>query len=133
MGAPNQVHTAGNAVPNVDDTELGDILADLADVHAGIDLIRDGIRHLAHTRHTRDTTQTLIATLAGSADGTDVIGAIGQLIARLTHADTNPALRTLPLDRQKTAQHHGEQGLFALTDPYIHQPAAEACAAIDGL
>lgn len=132
MAAPHDVHTEGNAVSNVDDSELGDVLDDLASIHAGIDLIRDGIRHLAHDRHTPDTTQTLIATLAGSSDGTDVIGALGHLIARLTDADTNPALRTLPLDQQKKTQHHGEQALFALTDPYIHQPAAEACAAIDG-
>jgi hypothetical protein len=129
--APHHVHTAGNAVPNVDATELGNVLDDLTGIHAGIDLIRDGIRHLAHDRHTPDTTQTLLATLAGSSDGTDVIAAIGLLVARLTHTDSNPALRTLPLDRQKNAQREGEQALFALTDPYIHQPTAEACAHID--
>ncbi|WP_331746845.1 hypothetical protein [Streptomyces sp. NBC_00842] len=127
----NPVHTAGNAVPPLDD-ELAGVLDDLAGVHPGIDLIRDGIRLLALDRHSPDKTQTLLATLAGSSDGTDILTALAHLIARLSTADTNPALRTLPLDRQKEAQRHGEQALFALTDPWLHQHASEASAAITG-
>ncbi|MFJ9988535.1 hypothetical protein ACIQUD_31760 [Streptomyces globisporus] len=124
------VHTAGNAVPPLD-TDLAGALEDLAGVHEGIDLIRDGIRLLALDRHTSDTTQTLLATLAGSA-GADVVTAIAHLVARLANADHNPALRTLPLDVQKTAQRHGEQAAFHLNDPDLHQPASEASAAITG-
>lgn len=126
----NPVHTAGNAVPPLD-PDLDGALDDLAGIHPGIDLIRDGIRHLALTRHTADTTQTLLATLAGSA-GADVITAIGHLVARLANADHNPALRTLPLDVQKTAQRHGEQAAFHLNNPDLHQPTSEASATITG-
>ncbi|MFH9236057.1 hypothetical protein [Streptomyces globisporus] len=124
------VHTAGNAVPPLD-TDLAGALEDLAGVHEGIDLIRDGIRLLALDRHTSDTTQTLLATLAGSA-GADIITAVGHLVARLANADHNPALRNLPLDAQKQAQRHGEQAAFHLNDPDLHQPASEASAAITG-
>ncbi|MFE9461689.1 hypothetical protein [Streptomyces californicus] len=124
------VHTAGNAVPPLD-ADLAGALDDLAGIHPGIDLIRDGIRHLALDRHTADTTQTLLATLAGSA-GADVITAIGHLVARLANADLNPALRGLPLDAQKEAQRHGEQAAFHLNDPDLHQPASEASATITG-
>ncbi|MFF9287536.1 hypothetical protein [Streptomyces griseosporeus] len=123
--------TEGNAVPNVDTTDLGDTLADLAHTHPGIDLIRDGIRLLAHDRHNLHTTQVLIAMLAGSPDSTDVLGAIGQLVARLTNPDTNPCLRTLPLDQQKEAERHGWLTSHALTDPDLRDPAANANAALD--
>ncbi|MFE3381315.1 hypothetical protein [Streptomyces anulatus] len=124
------VHTAGNAVPPLD-ADLAGALDDLDGIHPGIDLIRDGIRHLALDRHTADDTQTLLATLAGSA-GADVITAVGHLVARLANADHNPALRTLPLDVQKTAQRHGEQAAYHLADPDLHQPASEASASITG-
>ncbi|WP_327335104.1 hypothetical protein [Streptomyces anulatus] len=126
----NPVHTAGNAVPPLD-TDLAGALDDLAGVHAGIDLIRDGISLLALDRHTTDSTQTLLAALAGSA-GADVVTAVGHLVARLANADLNPALHGLPLDVQKTAQRHGEQAAFHLADPDLHQHASEASAAITG-
>ncbi|WP_416519981.1 hypothetical protein [Streptomyces achromogenes] len=131
MTGPHHVHTECNAIPNVDDTDLGDTLADLGDVHAGIDLNRDGIRLLAHDRHNLTTTQVLLATLAGSPDGTDVLGAIGQLVERLTNPDTNPALRTLPLDQQKTVAHQGWLTRLALNDPALRETTARACAALD--
>ncbi|MFF1358776.1 hypothetical protein [Streptomyces sp. NPDC058297] len=124
------LHTAGNAVPPVDGTELGDVLDDLAGIHAGIDLHRDGIRHLALDRHDIDRTQTLIAALAGSPD-CDLITAIGLTVQRLATAESNPALRSLPLDVQKTAQLLGERIAFALADPEIHNLAAELAAVID--
>ncbi|MGV9891711.1 hypothetical protein [Streptomyces sp. NPDC003395] len=123
--------TEHNAVPNVDDTDLGGILADTADIHAGIDLIRNGIRLIAHDRHDINTTQLLLATLAGSPDGTDILGAIGQLVARLASADTNPALRTLPFEQQKKATHQGELTAYTLNDPDLRNPAANANAALD--
>ncbi|MEU1134130.1 hypothetical protein ABZ383_30455 [Streptomyces sp. NPDC005900] len=132
MAGPHLAPTTGNAVPNVDDTDLGGLLADLRGVHAGIELILDGLRLIAHDRHSIDRTQTLIATLAGNAD-CDLITAIAHTVQRLASADTNPALRTLPLDQQKQVQRHGEQAVFDLTDPYHHQQASEACAAIDGI
>jgi hypothetical protein len=124
------IHTAANAVPPVDGTELGDVLDDLEQVHAGIDLIRDGIRLLALERLTTEQTQLLAVTLAGSPDGTDVLTAIGHLVARLTNPDTNPALRSLPLDRQKNTQLHGELLAFDLADDRLHQHASNASGAI---
>ncbi|MFC8339262.1 hypothetical protein ACFUJX_19940 [Streptomyces rubiginosohelvolus] len=124
------VHTAGNAVPPLD-SDLAGALDDLAGIHPGIDLIRDGIRHLALDRHTADGTQTLLATLAGSA-GADVITTVAHLVARLANADHNPALRGLPLDAQKTTRLRGEQAAHHLLDTRLHQPASEASAAITG-
>jgi hypothetical protein len=126
------VHTAGNAVPPLGE-DLADVLDDLAGAHPGIDLIRDGIRLIALDRLDADKTQTVITYLAGFPDGTDVLTALAHLVARLSNADTNPSLRTLPLDQQKTAQHHGEQAQFHLTDEWLHQHASEASAAIDGI
>lgn len=120
------VHSEANAVPPVDGTELGDLLDDLAGIHAGIDLIRDGLRLIALDRLTLDQTQTVAVTLAGSADGTDVLTAIGQAVARLTNPDTNPALRALDYEAQKRTQQAGECLTFALSDPYLHQHASSA-------
>ena len=131
MNGPHHLHTEGNAIPSVDGTSLGDTLDDLAHIHPGIDLIRDGLRLLAHDRHTLPTTQLLIAALAGSPDSTDVLAAIGQLVERLTNPDLNPTLRTLPLDQQKTATHHGWLTAHNLTDPDLRNSAANATAALD--
>ena len=131
MTGPHHVHTEGNAVPSVDDTELGGILADLDGIHAGLDLIRDGIRLLAHDRHTLNTTQVLLAVLAGSPDSTDLLAALGRLIERLANPDTNPALRSLPLDQQKEAAHQGWLTAHNLTDPDHRNTASRACAALD--
>jgi hypothetical protein len=130
MAGPHEVHTDGNAVPSVDDSELGIVLDDLAGIHRGIDLIRDGIRLLAHDRLTTEQTQLLAVTLAGGSDGSDVLTAIGHLTARLLNADTNPALRTLPLDAQKNTQRHGELLVHHLGDPDLHQHASNASGSI---
>jgi hypothetical protein len=124
------LHTPANAVPFVDDTELGIVLDDLAGIHPGIDLIRDGLRLIALDRLTVEQTQLLAVTLAGGTDGTDVLTAIGHLTARLLNADSNPALRTLPLDRQKNVQRHGELLVHHLGDPDLHQHASNASGAI---
>ena len=124
------LHTEGNAVPALDGTELGDLLDDLYGIDEGIDLMLDGARHIALKRLTTDKTQTLAVTLAGSPDGTDVLTAIGLLTARILNADTNPALRTLPLDRQKATQLHGELLVHHLGDPDLHQHASNASGSI---
>ena len=95
------------------------------------DLMRDGLRLIALDRHTVDRTQTLIAALAGGADGLNLVTAIGQTIARLADANSNPALRALPNDRQKTARREGQNAAYWLADPDLHQPASETAAAID--
>ncbi|MGW2844662.1 hypothetical protein [Streptomyces sp. NPDC001274] len=122
------VHTPGNAVPPLDD-EFDGLLDDLAGFHPGVDQIISGVRLLALDRHDLDTTQTLLAVVAGS-DGADLLTALAYLVGRLSAADTNPALRTLPLDRQKRAQQHGEAAVYDLTDPDLHTAASEASAAI---
>ena len=126
------VHTASTTVPAVDDTELGGVLEDTAGVHPGIDLIRDGIQLLATSRLTVDQTQVVLATLAGSPDSTDLLAALGLLVARLTDTDTNPAIRSLDLAAQKTAQHQGELTAHNLLDPDLRNTTSEACAALDG-
>ena len=131
MAGPHEVHTDGNAVPPLDN-ELAGLLDDLAGVHPGIDLIRDGLRLIALDRHTVDMTQTLVAVLAGGSGGLNLVNAIGQLIARLADADSNPALRTLPLEQQKQARREGQNAAYWLADPELHQTASETSAAIDG-
>jgi len=125
------VHTPGNSGPNITGTDLGDLLDDITGIHPGLDLIADGIRLIAHDRHTLNTTQVLIATLTGSPDATDTTGAIAHLTAWLTDPDTNPALRTLPFDQQKTATRHGQLTAHHLTDPDLRNTTAAACAALD--
>lgn len=127
------VHTAANAVPPLEGTELGGLLEDLAGFDAGIDLIRDGLRLIATSRHTIDQTQTLIAVLAGGEGGLNLINTIGALIERLADSDTNPALRHLPLEQQKAARREGHNTAYQLADPDLHQTASETSAAIDGI
>jgi hypothetical protein len=103
------IHTAADAVPSLDGSELGGVLEDLAGFHPGIDLIRDGLRLIALDRLTVSQTQTLIAVLAGGSDGLNLVAAIGHLVARLADADSNPALRALPIDQQKTARRRKAQ------------------------
>jgi hypothetical protein len=130
MGRPHEVHTAGNAVPPLD-PELAGLLEDLEDVQdEGIQLLCDGIRHIAVKRLTVDKTQTLAVTLAGSPDGTDVLTAIGLLAARILSADSNPALRSLPFEAQKATQRHGENLVRHLADPDLHQHASNASGSI---
>lgn len=132
MNGPHGLHTAGNQVPPLDD-ELAGLLEELADVHdPGVDQIIAGLRLIALSRHSIDRTQTLVAVLAGGADGTNLVAAIGQVIARLANPDTNPALRTLELHQQKTAQLHGETTGFVLAHPDLAQFASDTSAAIDG-
>jgi hypothetical protein len=119
------VHTAGNAVPPLN-PELEDVLEDLEHVHAGMDLIRDGIRLIGLDRHDLPTTQLLLFALAGSPDGTDVLTALSHLVVQLTNPDSNPALRTLTFDAQKHTQMAGEHLLLALSDRRLHQHAANA-------
>ncbi|MFC8207964.1 hypothetical protein [[Kitasatospora] papulosa] len=115
------------------DSDLANCLDDLTAVHTGIDQIRAGIHTLATTTLTPDQTQTILSTLAGSPDGTDVLTALAHLIQHLATPTTNPALRDLPAEQRKLAQLHGETAVFALTAPDLHQHAAEAAAAIDGI
>ena len=124
------LHTAANAVPPLHGTELGNLLDDLDGIHAGIDLIRDGVRLLALERMTAEQTQLAVVTLAGSADGTDVLTLIGHLVARLTNPDSNPALRALDLNAQKDCQLHGELLVHDLGDDDLHQHASDASGAI---
>jgi hypothetical protein len=136
MARPMTVDTVGNAVPPLD-PELAGLLDDLADIHPGIDLILDGVRLIAldrldadDRRRPTDMTQLLAVTLAGSPDGTDVLTLIGLLVARITNADSNPALRGLSVEAQKNTQRHGENLLRHLADPDLHQHASNASGAI---
>lgn len=132
MNHPGGVHTDGNAIPPLD-PELEGLMEDLAAVHdAGIEQILSGLRLICLSRHSADRTQTLIAALAGGADGTNVVALIGQVIARLATADSNPALRGLDLEQQKRTQLHGETTGHVLAHPDLAQFASETCAAITG-
>ncbi|GGU62572.1 hypothetical protein [Streptomyces lavendofoliae] len=119
-------------IPPLDD--LGDALHDLDGFRwlPGIAQILDGIETAATTPLTADQTQTMCAVLAGST-GADVLTLIGLLIQRLTTPATNPALRALPDTQAKAAQAAGEKAAYLLTAHDLHQPAAEAAGAIDGI
>lgn len=133
MTATHGVHTADNQMPPLGD-DLEGLFEDLAAVHdAGVDQILAGLRLIALSRHSIDRTQTLVAVLAGGSDGLNLINLGGQTIARLADADSNPALRTLPLERQKDARREGQNAAYWLADPDLHQTAADTSAAIDGI
>ncbi|MYX88454.1 MULTISPECIES: hypothetical protein [unclassified Streptomyces] len=125
------VHTPGNAVPNIDDTELGRALDSLHGVHPGLTLVADGLRHIAHDRHHITRIPTILNALAGDPHGHSLIDVIGHLVARLTDADQTPTLRQLNLDEQKTVQQLGEESLYQLTDMDLQKPAAEAAVVLD--
>lgn len=133
MTSTNWVHTADNEMPPLD-PDMEGVFEDLADVQdPGIDQILAGLRHIALTPHSIDRTQTLIAVLAGGSSGLNLVALIGQLVARLATADTNPALRTLPDHQQKIAQLNGEATAFALSHDQLTQFASDTSAAIDGI
>lgn len=124
---------ADRIMPPLDDDFAG-VLEDTAHVHAGIDLIRTGLRVLALERLTADQTQTVITTLVGD-QGADVVTAVALLIQRLTNPDSNPALRDLDADVQKEVQRLGEQHAYQAADfaARDHEPVTEAAARIDGI
>lgn len=113
------------------DDELDGQLEDTAGVHAGIDLIRDGIRLLALDRLTADQTQSILSTIAG-ADA-NVLTALGLLVQRLTNPDTNPALDTLTAQTAKDVQVLGEQFAYGLAELAPGELTSEAAALIDGI
>ncbi|MFD9721110.1 hypothetical protein [Streptomyces sp. NPDC059076] len=110
--------------------DLEGVLDDTAGVHHGIDLIREGIRHLATTPHTADQTQVVLAALTGE-HGADLITAIGLLVRHLTSPDTNPSLRTLPTDRRETVTELGQQYAYLAAEFTPRRHATEAIAHID--
>jgi hypothetical protein len=118
-----------NAALPIDD-ELDEQLDVLTAMNPGLAQIASGIRHLLTEPLTTDQTQTTIAFLAGSA-GADVLSLIGSTVEHLTNADTNPSLRDLPCDQQKTIRLIGEKFAYTLNDPDLHQPASDASGAID--
>ena len=126
----NPVHTEGNAVPPLD-TDLEEKLAAIRGIHPALDLLADDLRHLLLDRLTLDTTQTAIAALGGW-EGHNLTALIGLAVQRLSNADSNPCLRTLPLDQQKLAQLRGEATAFVLTSPTLTQFASDTSAAITG-
>ena len=132
MTVPGGLHTEHDSVPGLDE-DLAALFEELAAVQdPGINQILAGLRYIALTRYTADQSQTRIAALAGGSDGTNVITAIGRVLARLADANSNPALRTIPLEQQKNARLAGELACMALADPDLHQTASETCAAITG-
>ncbi|MFD5899144.1 hypothetical protein [Streptomyces sp. NPDC060366] len=123
------VHTAGNAVPPID-PELAGVIEDTTGVHAGIDLITQGIELLALDRLTTDRTQTVLATLAGS-EGADIITALALLVARLADSDSNPSLRGLPHPTQRTVRQLGEQHAYLTAATAPRAAVADAIGHID--
>lgn len=123
------VHTDGNAIPPID-PELAGVLEDLDGVHYAIDQIRHGVESLAMERLTKSQTQTVLYSLAG-AEGTDILTALALVVARLTNPDSNPSLRTLPLDQQKTIHHLGELYGHDTADLAPRHHIADAIAHID--
>ena len=133
MASTDWVHTADNEMPPLH-PELEGLLEDLAAVHdEGMDLLIAAARHIALARRTVDKSQTMIAALGGGSDGTNYATVLGHLVARLSDSETNPSLRTLPLEQQKTARLAGEIAFRAFADPDLHQTASNTSAAIDGI
>ncbi|MFF8840498.1 hypothetical protein [Streptomyces sp. NPDC015130] len=132
-------HVPGHAAPIPSRTmpvpalgdELDGQLEDTASIHAGVDMIRDGIRLLALDRLTADQTQTILSTIAG-ADAT-ILGALGLLVQRLTNPDENPALDHLDAEKAKAVQVLGERFAYDLAELAPGEHTTEAAALIDGV
>ncbi|MET9436898.1 hypothetical protein [Streptomyces sp. NPDC006551] len=129
-GEAAPVHTADNEVPPLDD-ELAGALDDLAGIHPGIDMIRDGIRLLAVDHLSADQTQTVLATIAGTG-GVDVLETLALLVARLTNPTSNPALRDLDPETAKEVQRRGELYGHDTADYAPREHTSEAAALIEG-
>jgi hypothetical protein len=127
FGGHRARHT-DTAVPPLDDNLQG-CLDDVAHIHPGLDLIRDGIRLIALDGLSADQTQTILAALAGS-DGCDALTALALLIQRLTDSDTNPALRAVHPALAKTIQGLGEQQAFMFSEFAPRDLIAEASGLI---
>ena len=130
-GAMAPASTFTRPVPALDDDGLGGILDDTAGIHAGIDMIRDGIRLLALDRLTVRQTQNVLAALA--AADPNLTHAIGALVERLTNPDTNPALDALDPQTVKDVQVLGEQYRQHTVEYGPHDLAGEAIARIEGI
>ncbi|MFE5828984.1 hypothetical protein ACFQ8W_01725 [Streptomyces sp. NPDC056508] len=115
----------------LDDDGLGGILDDTAGLHAGIDMIRDGLRLLALDRLTRDQTMSVLAALAGAEQ--NLADGLGYLVERLTNPTTNPALAGLDPDTAKNVQHLGERYRYETAEYGPQQHAANAIGLIDGI
>ncbi|GHJ34321.1 hypothetical protein TPA0910_87540 [Streptomyces hygroscopicus subsp. sporocinereus] len=90
-----------------------------------------GFKALALKAHTVDSTQTAIAVIGGNCP--NLVSLAAQVAAHLGNADTNPALRDLPADRQDQARNLTAQ--YAAYDEVFapQQLLSEAAAAIDGM
>lgn len=130
-GEAAPVPSRTNPVPPLDEDGLGRVLEDTAGFHAGVDLIRDGLRLLALDRLDREQTMNVLAALAGAE--TNIVTAIGYLVERLTNQDTNPALDELGAATAKNVQVYGERYRYELAEFGPHQHAAEAVGLIDGI
>lgn len=122
--------SAANAVPALDE-DLAFLLDGLAGAHPGIDMIRDGIRHLAVDKLSADQTQVILYSLAGS-EGMDVLTAVGLLLKRIADSQTNPSLRALPGPVQQELRDTVTSVEDDMTDLVPRQIVADAIGLIGG-
>ncbi|MEU1908389.1 hypothetical protein ACFV4E_22905 [Streptomyces hygroscopicus] len=125
--------TSATSTPTaVMDDELAGLIEDLGQGFGPeISQIVAGFKALALKAHTVDSSQTAIAVIGGNCP--NLVSLAAQVAAHLGNADTNPALRDLPADRQDqartlTAQYAAYDEAFA-----PQQLLSEAAAAIDGM
>lgn len=134
MGAflGTQVHTADSAVPPLDD-ELDLALEALTGVHPGLDQIAAGLRLIATERHTTASTELVLSHLGANEDE-DARAALRLVIGRMSSADTNPCLRTLPTDDQHLLTAIGAQYATNDLDPDLNPRhlISGACAVLAG-
>ncbi|MFE7547068.1 hypothetical protein [Streptomyces gardneri] len=130
-GEAAPVPSRTSPVPPLDEDGLGGALDNTAGVHAGADMIRDGIRLLALDKLDQQQTINVLAVLAGAEQS--LVTAIGLLVERLTCPDTNPALADLDAETAKQVQTLGELYRYQLAEFGPHDQAAEAIALIDGI
>ncbi|MFH8813026.1 hypothetical protein ACH4GZ_38505 [Streptomyces hygroscopicus] len=125
--------TSATSTPTaVMDDELAGLIEDLGQGFGPeISQIVAGFKALALKAHTVDSTQTAIAVIGGNCP--NLVSLAAQVAAHLGNADTNPALRDLPSDRQDQARNLTAQ--YAAYDEAFapQQLLSEASAAIDGM
>ncbi|MET8585765.1 hypothetical protein ABZX39_33580 [Streptomyces collinus] len=115
------------------DDQLATALDQLTGFHPNLDAITAHLEAL-HTLAssptlTRDHRQALVARLAGSYED-DLITAVALVAKALCTIPTDTA-DPISEDDAKTAEQHGQDLALRLTEPYLHQPAAEAAYVID--
>lgn len=130
-------HRPGHLTPPVDpavpplDDDLEDMFAELVGGGAGLDMVIDGLRHIALERHDIEATKTQMLCLAGAEP--NVVALIRRIVARLGDPATNPALRDLTDGQQAEVRELTSDYARLGDEAQLSALICETAAVIDGI